>query len=489
MEFVPTEELLARTWPGVVVTDNVVHQVVARLRRLLDGGTPDPPCIETRRRRGYRLTLPVSEASPPGPTCRVFVHQFRHEGGRSKVLAEGLTDSIVSRMGAYRDVLVVLRDRNCLERPEANVMATFPGGEFHVNGSVRAAGDNVRVVVQLVDAHSEEVVWARSFDGSSRVEGGFDLEDRIAGVVCTSVADTFGAVRTRNMTQLHVAQDPAPTPYAAVLLAQDAIRKGWPSHLVESAIRSLERATERQPGYADAWSWLAAMYRDRLTVTYPLRRHPGSVQLIRREVKRNWEKAETAARQALSLDPCNQEALIVLFGAQQFRGDMRRFKRLADRALALNPSSADLHLALACYLSIEGMDEAHAHARQALALAHPEAPALIYYPLFVHHFRRGQDALALEAAERGLTNATGSWLEWALLLGAVAASGKLAAADTASRGIEELRERDLWSPHHCRAFFEMIPYRPEIKRRWRTGLSLAGKLTSFAHHRNGSVFL
>lgn len=291
------------------------------------------------------------------------------------------------------------------------------------------------------------------------------------------------------MTQLHVAQDPAPTPYAAVLLAQDAIRKGWPPHVVESAIRSLERATERQPGYADAWSWLAAMYRDRLTVTYPLRRHPSSMKLIRRELEENWEKAETAARQALSLDPCNQEALIVLFGAQQFRGDMRRFRRLADRALALNPLSADLHLALACYLSIEGKDEAYAHARQAIALAHPEAPALIYYPLFVHHLRLGQDALALEAAESGLANATDSWLEWALLLGVIAASGQLGAADTANRGIEELRERDLWSPHHSRAFFEMIPYRPEIERRWRMGLSLAGTLTSFTHQPKGSVSL
>jgi Tol biopolymer transport system component/DNA-binding winged helix-turn-helix (wHTH) protein len=60
-EVVTREELMARVWPDVFVTDDVLNRAVRELRRLFDEGTEQPGVIETIRKRGYRLTVPVEQ--------------------------------------------------------------------------------------------------------------------------------------------------------------------------------------------------------------------------------------------------------------------------------------------------------------------------------------------------------------------------------------------------------------------------------------------
>src|SRR5690606_18642573 len=63
---VSTDELLDHVWPGVVVGDNVVHQVITRLRRALGDDARRPRYIETLRKRGYRLlVIPAALSSSP----------------------------------------------------------------------------------------------------------------------------------------------------------------------------------------------------------------------------------------------------------------------------------------------------------------------------------------------------------------------------------------------------------------------------------------
>ena len=60
-EVVTRDALMARVWPDVFVTDDVLNRAVRELRRLFDDGTEQPGVIETIRKRGYRLTVPVEE--------------------------------------------------------------------------------------------------------------------------------------------------------------------------------------------------------------------------------------------------------------------------------------------------------------------------------------------------------------------------------------------------------------------------------------------
>ena len=58
-EVVPREDLVARVWPGVFVTDDVLHRAIRELRRVFGDDTAKPSYVETIRKRGYRLIAPV----------------------------------------------------------------------------------------------------------------------------------------------------------------------------------------------------------------------------------------------------------------------------------------------------------------------------------------------------------------------------------------------------------------------------------------------
>ncbi|HWI16292.1 MAG TPA: transcriptional regulator, partial [Vicinamibacterales bacterium] len=68
-EVVNREQLVARVWPGVFVTDDVLHRAIRELRRVFGDDTASPTYVETIRKRGYRLIAPVRrvEVEPKAP--------------------------------------------------------------------------------------------------------------------------------------------------------------------------------------------------------------------------------------------------------------------------------------------------------------------------------------------------------------------------------------------------------------------------------------
>ena len=63
-EVVTREQLVAKVWPGVFVTDDVLHRAIRELRRVFGDDTASPAYVETIRKRGYRLIAPVRKGAP-----------------------------------------------------------------------------------------------------------------------------------------------------------------------------------------------------------------------------------------------------------------------------------------------------------------------------------------------------------------------------------------------------------------------------------------
>jgi len=79
-EVVTREQLVAKVWPGVFVTDDVLHRAIRELRRVFGDDTANPTYVETIRKRGYRLIMPVRllqdeprGSSPPEPATALPV--------------------------------------------------------------------------------------------------------------------------------------------------------------------------------------------------------------------------------------------------------------------------------------------------------------------------------------------------------------------------------------------------------------------------------
>jgi TolB-like protein/Tfp pilus assembly protein PilF len=203
--------------------------------------------------------------------------------------------------------------------------------ELNVNhvleGSVRKAGNTVRVTAQLIDVRTDSHLWSGTYD--RELEDIFAIQDEISGRIVQALKVALGAGEQEAMIQ--------PRKLTENLQAYELYLKGryfWQRRgedNIRHAIDLFQRATELDPQFARAWSSLAAAH-----ITLPgysaaptAEQHPLAV---------------SAAQKALMLDDSLAEAYAVL-------GDMARFDRkwaeaeaFYLRAITAEPKNSTAHL-------------------------------------------------------------------------------------------------------------------------------------------------
>ena len=96
-EVVTRETLVARVWPGVFVTDDVLHRAIRELRRIFGDDTSHPTYVETIRKRGYRLIAPVRKAETPPPA---LAPAPAPEPRRSSIFMTAASITLAAALGA-----------------------------------------------------------------------------------------------------------------------------------------------------------------------------------------------------------------------------------------------------------------------------------------------------------------------------------------------------------------------------------------------------
>lgn len=173
--------------------------------------------------------------------------------------------------------------------------------------------------------------------------------------------------------------------YQCVLRAHEFYRKylNPEKHLEVRAC--LERAVEIDPLYADAWAWLAMMYKEEYELGYNPRPNP-------------LDRMEQAARKAISLESSNQQAHNVLAQALFQRKDRDEFLVQAERAVGLNPNDPFTLATQGYQIAWSGSwERGIALVRKAIALI-PEPEGWMYIPLSTDYYRRGKYEAALKEA-------------------------------------------------------------------------------------------
>jgi hypothetical protein len=132
------------------------------------------------------------------------------------------------------------------------------GVRYALEGSVRKAGNRVRITAQLIDAETGAHLWANRFDGS--LEDIFDLQDSIASAVAGVIEPTLHAAET-----VRSARRPTTN-----LTAYDLYLRGYAMSLLSvrrtsEALHLMEQAIDRDPHYGPALAW-AATCRYRLCI-------------------------------------------------------------------------------------------------------------------------------------------------------------------------------------------------------------------------------
>ena len=363
--------LLQALWPDVVVDENSLAKVISEVRRALGEGPRDSGCIVTVPRRGYRFVAEVAvhRNAEPAPvtggnptegirSLAVLPFSFLHPSAEDETLSIGLADALITRLGQLRRT--VLRPTSSITRFADQRVAPAEAGrtlgvDAVIAGSVRRAGNTIRVSVQLVSVANDAVLWAEKFDAQSGTA--LELEDSISDRVATALTLTLARGERPPVTQRQPAD---PDAYEHYIRGRYHISKRTREALTE-AVQCMERAIAIDPKFALAHAGLSEAWLQlglRAAVSQSMR--PRDIM----------PKARIAAEKALALDDSLSEAHTML-GQVLFTYEWKRDAGIAEflRAIELNPNNQNAQHWYAMALGGLGhFDEALAQMQRALAI-------------------------------------------------------------------------------------------------------------------------
>jgi tetratricopeptide (TPR) repeat protein len=196
------------------------------------------------------------------------------------------------------------------------------GVRYVLEGSVRKAGGRVRITAQLIDALNGTHLWADHFDGS--LEDVFDLQDKVAVSVAGVIEPALQAAEMQRSAARPTTDLGAYDLYLRALAMVLSSSKQIPD-----ALRLLEWAIERDPGYGPALAWAAVCCLRLLSDDRSKDPEADGLEgadFARRALEAAGDDPDILANAALAL--------------AYFGEDIGAMMALVDRALALNPSFA-----------------------------------------------------------------------------------------------------------------------------------------------------
>jgi adenylate cyclase len=280
-----------------------------RIFRIAGEGRPTPPA------------LPL----PDKPSVAVLPFANLSGDPEQEHVADGVVEELTAALSRVRSLFVIAGASTFLYKTRP---ATPPqigrelGVKYLIEGSVRTAGDRLRITARLIDAATGSPLWADRYEGG-RVDI-FDLQDRIAERV-------VGAIQPSILSaEIERSRRKRPTSLAAYDLVLRAFPLAWSLEKggAEEALALLDRALSIEPDYPMALSlaaWCHAQGADKHWTDAP-----GEAR----------ERALALAQRAAAISRDDPMVLAVLGAACTVARDFNAGEAHLERAVALDPSSA-----------------------------------------------------------------------------------------------------------------------------------------------------
>jgi adenylate cyclase len=383
---------------------------------------------EARREAPDKQPPDKGEPKAPGFGGRpaIAVLPFNNLSGdpEQEYFTDGIAEDLITRLSAWRDFPVIARNSSFIYKGKAadiKQVSRELGVRYVVEGSVRKAGDRVRISAQLIDATTGAHVWAERYD--RELQDIFSLQDEITEAIVGSMRPELQRTEVQRAVRKEQQN----------LDAWDCVCRGrWHDRKFtredNAKARSFfERAIELDPTFADAFSSLAWTYVYDAANEWAADR----AQAI--------DEATRLAEKSLELDDRNPQARAALAQASGLAGQRKRMIESLERAVELNPNDASSHGGLGFALSYTGRpDDAIAHLEQAMRLS-PQAPEMFLWLASMGwaHFSGGRYEEAASWLERSRQDSPAFPLAYRGLAAAYAQLDRLEEARTALR--EDLR--------------------------------------------------
>jgi TolB-like protein/cytochrome c-type biogenesis protein CcmH/NrfG len=380
---VSKDDLMAAVWRGRVVSESTLTSRINAARKAVGDSGDEQVLIRTIARKGFRFVGTLSDEPAPSPVeparpafpsperPSIAVLPFVNMSGdpEQDYFSDGISEDIITALSKLRWFFVIARNSSFIYKGKAvhlKQVAEDLGVRYVMEGSVRKAGDRVRITAQLNDVVTGSHLWAERYDRN--LADVFAVQDEITEAIVAAIEPQLYAAENFH------AQRKAPDSLDAWDLVMRALSHYWrvtrQDNVVAQAL--LEKAISIDPNYGQALGVLAT--------SYMFTAHMGWMDMAAAMAKA--EISALAAIRADSEDPWAHHALghVYLF-TRRFDDSLAEW----ETALRLNPNFALAQGYYGLSLTYSGRwQEADETARRAIRLS-PRDPNLgVYYGIVAY---------------------------------------------------------------------------------------------------------
>jgi TolB-like protein/DNA-binding winged helix-turn-helix (wHTH) protein len=450
---VTKDELLDVNWPGVTVTEDSLTQCVSEIRRALGDagrdlvrtvprrgymivlddrsltGAATPALANPRRVAWYRhprvaipvllsaailfawgswtLTKDVGSPSAPlpvpmtvsrGPTVAVLPFENNTADTGQNLLAEGLTQGMISALGRFGELRVLARGVTSAYRgrvPDATDLGAL-GVDYVVDGNLRRDGDVGRVDIRLSATRTGAQVWSKTFEAKVAGANLLATEDEISGKASAMIGSYWGAIGAAEFKRIQTKAITELTPYECIVQGVvGTVTDITVAEPVAKARDCLERLTRDEPGNAAAWAALILVFNTQRNWGFAL--PPEEAASVDRRLYLAT-KALAAANRAIELAPNDAFVRGLAARAAWMACQPDQVRIETRRAIALNPNDPQNLGPLGTLMAASGFwDEGVSIAEKGIALTAPSTPRWWWWAIAKRHWFRGEYPPALDA--------------------------------------------------------------------------------------------
>ncbi len=327
---------------------------------------------------------------PDKPSIAVLPFTNMSDDPAQEYFADGMTEDLITDLSKISGLFVIARNSTFAYKGKTvkvRQVAEDLGVRYVLEGSVRRAGEQVRINAQLIDATTGGHLWADRYDGS--LTNIFGLQDTITRKIVAVLAVQLTA--GEEAAAGHKETD-NPEAY-------DAFLQGWQHYLRQNpenfrkAISNFEKAIELDSQYARAYAALAATYwqvwkrfwHTKVGLLYLHDPRFLAEEFLEKALQNPTPLAHQVAAGMLSQQGRHEEAIAE-----------------AERAISLDPNDADGYIALAGAFSLAGKPEEARQLVQRATRLNPHYPPFYLYELGIAEFGTKRFAEAAQSLERAI---------------------------------------------------------------------------------------
>ncbi len=332
---------------GVAVSAQVYDQIRNKLPFQFESQGPKSLKGIAEPVQVYRIRLPWLAREPstvPADSSRIAILPFANMSPdpADQYFADGLTEELIATVSKVRELSVISRTSVMPYKSQskhAGEIGADLGVATLLEGSVRKAGNRVRITVQLIDARNDKHLWAETYD--KELDDIFAVQSSIAEKVAGELGLRLVPSERKNLDKKPTENTEAYSLFLrGVQLFQD--RSEAP---VRQALGCFEKSVELDPRFARGWVAIARCH-----------------QALAGAGLEQWDESIAACRglleRAAALDPDLPELHEALAQLYYHADDGPAAEAEARRTLELNPSRAGPYFALAEIAALRGqLDE------------------------------------------------------------------------------------------------------------------------------------